>query len=257
MSCAAEGWPLPPISPPPRRIKDHDLYFQAERAWQELGRPASQREHWSAGDGHLCLFDPQDGTLVELTSDDDADSATVRWVFVDPTGSTAPSQGSGEFEQAVQACGAYASGGSPTPQQPLTAERFFALADSALELGLRLELIDGRVVAMAGASPNHEAIVISTGMALKPGQPRGLRNPSVVVEVLSPSTGHKDTGEKVQTYLSIDSLELYIIVHSDRRLVEVWRPGATAPQPWNEGEIPLGLHGRTVALDDIYDQVEL
>lgn len=60
----------------------------------------------------------------------------------------------------MQACGAYASGGSPTLQPPLTEQRFFELADAALAVGLRLELIDGRVVAMAGASPNHEAIVI-------------------------------------------------------------------------------------------------
>jgi Uma2 family endonuclease len=297
MSCAAAGWAPPPTSAPPAGPVDHPLYFRAARAWQELGRTASQREHWSASEDHLCLFDPQDGTFVELTIDDDADSVAVRWVFVDATGARAPTQGSGNFQKAVQACRAYASDGSPDPQQPLTAERFFALADAALELGLRLELIDGRVVAMAGASPSHEAIVISTGMALKlalgpkgckvygsnlyvksagshvlpdvtvvcgepdwhqqPGQPRCLGNPSVVVEVLSASTAHKDTGEKVQTYLSIGSLKLYIIVHSDRRLVEVWWPGLDAPQQWRDGDIPLDFPGRTLSLDDIYDQVDL
>jgi Uma2 family endonuclease len=166
MSCAAAGWAPPPTSPPPARPVDHPLYFQATIAWQALGRTASQREHWSAGEAHLCLFDPQDGTLVELTIDDHADSVAVRWVFVDPTGSRAPSQGSGGSEQALQACRAYASDGSPDPQQPLTAERFFALADAALELGLRLELIDGRVVAMAGASLPHNAIVASVITAL-------------------------------------------------------------------------------------------
>jgi len=47
-------------------------------------------------------------------------------------------------------------------------------------------------------------------------------NPSVVFEVLSPTTAAYDRGEKLQVYLSIPSLKQYVILESDKPLVEIF-----------------------------------
>ncbi|MEI9892659.1 MAG: Uma2 family endonuclease [Chthoniobacter sp.] len=47
--------------------------------------------------------------------------------------------------------------------------------------------------------------------------------PSVIFEVLSESTVRTDTGEKRMAYLNIPTLEVYVLVDSDRREVTVWR----------------------------------
>jgi Uma2 family endonuclease len=47
-----------------------------------------------------------------------------------------------------------------------------------------------------------------------------LRNPVVVVEVLSPSTQGYDRGEKFRLYRQLSSLRHYLVVAQDRILVE-------------------------------------
>lgn len=57
-------------------------------------------------------------------------------------------------------------------------------------------------------------------------------SPTVIFEVLSDSTARIDTGEKRMAYLTIPSLEAYVLVDSDRREVTVWRQrnGQWAPE---------------------------
>lgn len=50
-----------------------------------------------------------------------------------------------------------------------------------------------------------------------------LLNPSIIVEVLSKSTGSYDRGEKFQLYRSIPSLEEYVLIDSQRIAAEVFR----------------------------------
>ena len=47
-------------------------------------------------------------------------------------------------------------------------------------------------------------------------------NPSVVIEVLSPTTAAYDRGDKLQMYLGITSLRQYMLVESDKPLVEIF-----------------------------------
>lgn len=46
-------------------------------------------------------------------------------------------------------------------------------------------------------------------------------NPRVVIEVLSPRTAAYDRGEKLQMYLGIPSLQQYVMIESDKPLVEI------------------------------------
>lgn len=46
--------------------------------------------------------------------------------------------------------------------------------------------------------------------------------PTIIIEVLSPSTKHIDRREKLVAYRTLESLQQYILVHQDRFLVEVY-----------------------------------
>jgi Uma2 family endonuclease len=122
------------------------------------------------------------------------------------------------------------------------------------------ELVDGTMVAMAGASPTHVLIVTNLVIALgnqlkdrectvyasdlrvkiqKSGrftypdvavvcgrielgteQQDVLLNPRVLIEVLSDSTKNYDRGEKFEHYRSIPSFTEYLLVAQDRHHVE-------------------------------------
>ncbi|MCC6552512.1 MAG: Uma2 family endonuclease [Polyangiaceae bacterium] len=125
------------------------------------------------------------------------------------------------------------------------------------------ELLHGVIVAMAGASPKHNAIVMNLGAALKlrlkgrrclvfpsdqrvhveatglftypdvtvvcdkprlhPKDRDTLLNPKVVVEVLSSSTEAYDLGAKFAHYQSIRSFEEYVLVTQSGKRVEHFR----------------------------------
>lgn len=163
-------------------------------------------------------------------------------------------------------------------------------------------LWDGVVYAMAGASLAHNAIVANLVIALGtrlagsscrpfpsdlrvriPGRDRYvypdvtvvcgradledesadvLRNPSVVVEVLSDTTEAFDRGEKFAAYRTIASMQTFVLVAQDVRRVEVFTRGEAGLWGFRaaeEGEAVLVLsEGRTIALplEEIYAGVE-
>ncbi|HZF07917.1 MAG TPA: Uma2 family endonuclease [Thermoanaerobaculia bacterium] len=139
----------------------------------------------------------------------------------------------------------------------LTAEDYLAFERSA---ETRSEYVDGEMVAMAGASREHNLIVTNllgelrsqlkgrpcelypsdlrvrvpaTGLytysdvVVVCGEPRfedehfdTLLNPSLVIEVLSASTEGYDRGKKFEHYRALDSLREYLLVSQDEPLVE-------------------------------------
>jgi Uma2 family endonuclease len=128
------------------------------------------------------------------------------------------------------------------------------------------EYLDGQIYEMAGGTPQHAALaaavvgllfpalrdrggrthsadlrvrVRATGLATYPDVtvvcgPRecdpddddAVNNPTMIVEVLSPSTEEYDRGEKFDHYKRIESLREYVLIAQDRREVEVWTRGA-------------------------------
>ena len=89
-----------------------------------------------------------------------------------------------------------------------------------------------------------------------------LLNPSVIVEVLSPSTEAYDRGRKFEHYRSIDSLAEYLLVSSDRMQVELFArqpdghwllTAASGP----DGVIELRSINCRLALRDLYEKVEI
>lgn len=80
-----------------------------------------------------------------------------------------------------------------------------------------------------------------------------LVNPTLVVEVLSPSTALKDRGDKFEAYRAVDSIQEVVFVEPERRAVEVYRRGT----PWTlhdpaDGTVTLASVGAALGLEAIY-----
>lgn len=125
---------------------------------------------------------------------------------------------------------------------------------------IRLEYVDGLVYAMAGGSPEHNRVVmrltLQVGNQLTPpceayssdqkirargvgyhpdlsivcGEPKladddrnAFTNPSVIFEVLSPSTAATDQSTKAERYKALPSLREYVLVWQPERRVQVQR----------------------------------
>ena len=147
------------------------------------------------------------------------------------------------------------------PITKVTAEEYLAL-DRAAEF--RSEFLDGEIVAMSGGSMRHSSLQINLagevharaswylvpGLQLRSpcsrvsrmytypdltivcGKPLAadgrediLLNPTVIFEVLSPSTEHYDRGVKFRRYRAIESLPDYILVAQDQIRIEQFTRG--------------------------------
>ncbi len=185
-----------------------------------------------------------------------------------------------------------------SPRSYLTPEEYLALERQAQT---KSEYLRGEVYALAGASFAHTMIVSNTLVLLAPqlkrrsctahssdlrvkvpatglyaypdivvvcGRPQfedrhrdTLLNPTVIFEILSPSTEGYDRGEKFADYRMLESLSDYILVSQHRPLVEHF-----ARQPdesWLlrscegvEAILPVPSIGCELPLADIYDKVE-
>lgn len=88
-----------------------------------------------------------------------------------------------------------------------------------------------------------------------------LVNPTVIVEVLSPSTEAYDRGRKFELYQSIPSLREYLLLASDRVHADLYMRQSnghwllvSAAEP--EGTLTLESVGCRVSLADLYEKVE-
>ena len=182
------------------------------------------------------------------------------------------------------------------PQRATYADYLAAEQDSPS----RHEYIDGVIVAMAGGSDEHNAIAgrfaglfaararskclyftpdqrfwipatargrYSDGSIIcgKPEHPahddQASTNPTVVLDVLSPSSEGDDEGDKRKDFQSLPSLQAYVVATQDARRVKVYRrteagKWAAAPDVYNEGEsFELPALTAAIAVADIYTDI--
>jgi Uma2 family endonuclease len=176
-----------------------------------------------------------------------------------------------------------------------TAEAYLAY-DRASEL--RHEYIGGEMIAMVGASRAHNLIVFNLALALGTqlkggpceayvndmrvqvtpsdylypdvvvvcGEPQftdasldTLLNPTLLIEVLSPSTEARDRGAKTALYRALGSVQEYLLVAQERAHIERY---ARTQQGWLlteahglEGVLELAAAGCTLRLADVYDRI--
>jgi Uma2 family endonuclease len=97
--------------------------------------------------------------------------------------------------------------------------------------------------------------VICDRIDLDPEDPRGhtALNPTVLIEVLSPSTAEYDQREKLDYYKQIPSLQEVMLVHHDARRVVVWRRTGSS---WSSFDLTDVVELRSIdcklAVADIY-----
>jgi Uma2 family endonuclease len=188
---------------------------------------------------------------------------------------------------------------STLPRNFLTEEQYLEL-DRAAEC--KSEFYDGEMFAMAGAGLSHNRIVADTQFALQAqlgdnpcevlpsdmririgsaaryaypdltivcGEPELLDNrqdillnPTVIVEVLSPSTGDFDRGFKFVAYTAIPSLRQYVLIATNRASIEVFtrQPDGLWSQAQAVGledSIELESIGCRLRLADVYRRVQV
>lgn len=182
-------------------------------------------------------------------------------------------------------------------QTTYTPEEYLALERKA---EFKSEYINGEIYAMSGASKEHNYIagslygeirqqfkgracdvfvsdmrvkVSATGMYTYPDvialcgravfddvQVDTLTNPTVIIEVLSPSTEAYDRGDKFAHYLRLPSIQEYVLVAQDKVRVEHYvRRG----EEWVytqiselDGVLRLESIGCAITVRDVYDKVE-
>lgn len=177
----------------------------------------------------------------------------------------------------------------------LTPEEYFAW-EATQEV--RHEYHDGEVFPMSGGSSAHAEIIVNVTVALvlalrdaectvrseamrvqvdqshyvypdltvtrgraqfRTGARTTLLNPTLAVEVLSPSTRSYDLGEKLALYRTVPSLEEVLFVDSERRQAETVRrtaEGWTFGGAVAEGEVRLESVGVVLDLGEVYRGVE-
>jgi Uma2 family endonuclease len=80
-------------------------------------------------------------------------------------------------------------------------------------------------VRASGLATYPDASVVCSRLEVDPDDPSGhtVVNPTLLVEVLSPSTEAYDRGEKLAHYKRIPSLREVVLVAQDERRLELWR----------------------------------
>jgi Uma2 family endonuclease len=186
------------------------------------------------------------------------------------------------------------------PQPSPVSEDDYIAREGAATNG-KSEFLHGRAFAMGGGSPRHNLItsnvsgalgtalrghpcvvlssdqrvwieptglytypdvtVVCGGLKMHPRFDDTLLNPTLVVEVLSPSTEGYDRGAKFAHYRNIESLREVVLVSQGERVVEHYArqdDGSWRLTTWTERQrVPLQAITCELGLDDVYEKVEL
>ena len=173
----------------------------------------------------------------------------------------------------------------------MTASEYLAFEQKAQ---VKHEFVDGFVFAMAGAGDAHNLISGNVFAQVRPATRSSTcrayisdmklavsddtyyypdvfvtcdendlgdnikRNACFIVEVLSDSTSDIDRGEKLRNYRKLSSLQAYILVLQEKKLIEVYRhldDGSWRHDIVEEGSIELPCLGLELSLEDIYEDV--
>jgi Uma2 family endonuclease len=187
---------------------------------------------------------------------------------------------------------------SAVPEQYLTLDEYAALEESS---GIKHEFFEGIAYAMSGASPAHNLIAINVASSIRPqlrGKPcqmyssdqrfkveatglfaypdasvvcgpvqfadapkHTMINPTLLFEILSPSTESYDRWKKFQHYRKIDSLCAYLLIGQDSMHVELYTRQEQnywllAEFTEQDAMVPLDAIGCSISMIDIYEDVE-
>jgi Uma2 family endonuclease len=119
--------------------------------------------------------------------------------------------------------------------------------------GLRVRVVETGLI-------TYPDITVVCGPSIRDEQDKdALVNPTLIVEVLSPSTEAYDRGDKFEHYKRIPALQQYVLVSHRARELEVWTRGANAD--WTHAVARAGQTARldaigsTLNVDEVYDAI--
>jgi Uma2 family endonuclease len=150
----------------------------------------------------------------------------------------------------------YAMAGG-TPDHAALAGAVIRLLGNGLQRGCRVFTSDLRIhIAETGLSTYPDATVVCGKSARASNDPLAVVNPTLLLEVTSPSTEEYDRGEKLRNYEQLPSLgEVLIVSHREPRVTLVRRheDGRWTSSDFRSGQsIALVSVGGSLAVDDIY-----
>lgn len=121
---------------------------------------------------------------------------------------------------------------------------------------------DMRVKASAKHYTYPDVVVACPKPILEDNEFDTLINPTVIIEVLSPSTEMYDRNAKLASYRAIESLQAYLLVAQDRAHIEYYlrqsrNSWLLAEANGLEATIELAAIQCTLSMRDIYDKVTL
>lgn len=139
---------------------------------------------------------------------------------------------------------------------------FAVLRPQLRDRGCRAYVVDMRVRSGTGRAYTYPDVAVACGeRQFLDGTRDTLLNPTVIFEVLSPSTERHDRTRKFRHYKSIESLQQYVLVATDSPAIEVFTRSAESEWGWKNGygleeSIDLESIGCRLALADVYEDVE-
>jgi Uma2 family endonuclease len=156
----------------------------------------------------------------------------------------------------------YAMSGTRRPHNLGAANLSRTLGNQIIDRPCELYISEMRVrVNQTGAYTYPDLVVVCGEPLLEDDQFDTLLNPTVIIEILSPSTESWDRGGKFAHYRRLESLTDYVLVSQDQVLVEHYSRQAEQwlLTAWNQMEESLALPsiGCTVTLRDIDAKVPL
>lgn len=134
--------------------------------------------------------------------------------------------------------------------------RIAAALDAARARGCNGFQSDQKVRVLATGKATYPDVTLVCGpIEGDPADPTGatITNPTVIVEVLSPSTEEEDRGNKWMHYQRIPSLQEYVLVNQMAQRIEVFR--RLADETWQYRDVTTGtieLCGAVIELASLY-----
>ncbi|HEY9689056.1 MAG TPA: Uma2 family endonuclease [Coleofasciculaceae cyanobacterium] len=154
----------------------------------------------------------------------------------------------------------YAMAGSSEDHITISANLYMALRQALKGSPCRAHLIDTRVQLERSTSFYYPDVFVTCDSRDRADK-YTKRYPSLIAEVLSPSTEKFDRGEKFSDYQQIDSLQDYLLISQDKMQVEVRRKteaGIWETMIYGPGDrIEFSRWGLSLPIEDLYEDVEL
>ncbi|MDX1532094.1 MAG: Uma2 family endonuclease [Rhodothermales bacterium] len=154
----------------------------------------------------------------------------------------------------------FAMSGATHHHALITANLIVALGTALRGSGCRVLSSDMRVQLAEGVRYTYPDLSVVCGEpAFADDRELTLLNPTLLVEVLSPSTAEYDRGDKFAAYRRLPSLREVVFVEQERRSIEVFRRGDEGRWTLYElegGAVALASVGATLRAEEVYDGVD-